>query len=166
MSRPCSVLGTLRSGSVRCLVVPLLGCDDDGKVNGLLPIWRATAANPRMGSSHRTSKDGGKSCSSKSKAVVPGHGRILPPKKKNAMRKIILVTGYAMRILRACPTPNTSPTKTSPTFTAPPRVPWSDTTNPANAGSSTTNHNTPGDGSLGDTKTSRGSIPRRKSEKL
>ena len=81
------------------LVVPLLGCDDDGKVNVLLPIWRAAAANPRMGGRHRTSKDGGKACGSKCKAVVPVHGRILPQKKKNAMRKIILARSYAMRIL-------------------------------------------------------------------
>jgi hypothetical protein len=53
-----------------------------------------------MSGSHRTSEDGGKACGSKCKAVVPGHGLILPPKKKNAMRKIILVTGYALRIFR------------------------------------------------------------------
>lgn len=81
------------------LVVPLLGCNDDGKVNGLLPVWRPAAANPRMGSSHRTSEDGGKACGSKCKAVVPCHGQILPPKKKNAMRKIVLATGHVMRIL-------------------------------------------------------------------
>lgn len=79
------------------LVVPLLGGDDDGQVNVLLPVWRAAAANPRMSSGHRTSEDGGKARGSKCKAVVPGHGQILPPKKKNAMRKIILAKGYAMR---------------------------------------------------------------------
>jgi hypothetical protein len=54
-----------------------------------------------MGGRHRTSKDGGKACGSKCKAVVPVHGRILPQKKKNAMRKIILARSYAMRILCA-----------------------------------------------------------------
>lgn len=53
-----------------------------------------------MGSGHRTSKVGGKACGSKCKAVVPSHGEILARKKKNAMRKIILATGYALRIVR------------------------------------------------------------------
>jgi hypothetical protein len=91
--------------SIQRLVVPLLGCDDDGKVNGLLPVWRAAPANPRMSGGHRTSEDGGKARGSKCKAIVPSHGRILPPKKKNAMRKIILARFYALRILCACPTP-------------------------------------------------------------
>jgi hypothetical protein len=60
-----------------------------------------------MGSGHRTSEDGGKACGSKCKAFVPGHGQILPPKKKNAMRKIILAMGYALRIFRVSANHNT-----------------------------------------------------------
>ena len=84
-------------GCVVRLVVHLRFSDDDGKENLLLPVWRPAAANPRMGGGHRASEDGGKACGSKCKAIVPGHGQILPPKKKCAMRKIILATGYAMR---------------------------------------------------------------------
>lgn len=90
-------ISDVTGGWLRLLVVPLLGCDDDGKVNGLLPVWRPAAANPRMGSGHRASKDGGKACGSKCKAVIPGHAGIIPLKKKNAMRKKELVSGYAMR---------------------------------------------------------------------
>ena len=67
----------------------------------LEPFARPASANPRMGSCHRTSEDGGKACGSKCKAVVPGHAGILPPKKKNAMRKITLVMEYAMRRIGA-----------------------------------------------------------------
>lgn len=80
-------ISDVTGGWLRLLVVPLFGCDDDGKVNGLLPVWRPAAANPRMGSGNRTSKDGGKACGSKCKAVVPSHARILPRENKNAMRK-------------------------------------------------------------------------------
>ena len=61
------------------------------------PLRRATAANPRMGGSHRASKASGKFCSSKGKAFVPGHGWNIHGKIKNAMRKIKLVKSYAMR---------------------------------------------------------------------
>jgi hypothetical protein len=88
--------------SIQRLVVPLLGCNDGGKIMRLLPVWRTAAANPRMGSGNRTSEDGGKACGSNCKAVVPGHGRILPPKKKNAMRKNnpckVLRNAYSLRM--------------------------------------------------------------------
>ena len=84
-------------GCERCLVVLLRFSGDVCRQDRLEPLSGSAAANPRMSSSHRTSEDGGKACGSKCKAVVPSHGGILPPKKKNAMRKIILVSGYAMR---------------------------------------------------------------------
>jgi hypothetical protein len=52
-----------------------------------------------MGSGHRTSKVGGELRGSQGEAFVPGHGQILPLKKKCAMRKINLDTGYAMRMI-------------------------------------------------------------------
>ena len=92
---------------LRLLVMPLHFSRDVRRQDRLEPIRRPAPTNPRMGSGHGASKAGGKLRGSKGKAVVPCHARILPPKKKNAMRKIILVTGYALRIVTACQHNNT-----------------------------------------------------------
>ena len=88
----------------RCMQVFVVLLHLVGNVGGkdrLEPLSGAAAANPRMGSGHRTSEDGGKACGPKGKAFVPCHGQILAQKKKNAMRKINLATGYALRRIRA-----------------------------------------------------------------
>jgi hypothetical protein len=99
---------------------------DVGGKDGLQPLRRTTATNPRMGGGHRASKAGGELRGTQGKAFVPSHGEILPAKKKNAMRKIILITSYALRKVFACPTPNNTPpskTTTAPNTASPPT--WS-----------------------------------------
>ena len=108
MSRHCSVFGTLMSGSVRCLVVLLHLVGDMGGNDGLQPLSRSTAANPRMCRGHRASKASGKSGGTQGKAFVPCHGQIIPRKIKCERRKINLAKGYAMRKVFACPTPTNS----------------------------------------------------------
>jgi hypothetical protein len=110
-------------GCVMRLVVLLRFCDDDGQVNRLLPVWRAAAANPRMGSGHRTSEDGGEACGSKCKAVVPCHGPILPRQNKNAMRKKELAKLYAMR--KNIPAMTAIPTRKIHSYNGPNNTPTS-----------------------------------------
>lgn len=153
-------ISDVTGGWLRLLVVPLHFAGDVSRKDGLQPLGWAAANDPSVSGGHRASKAGGKAGGTQGKTFVPGHGQIISRKIKSAMRKKILARSYALRILCACPTPTTSPIKTSPTSIAPTGEAWSATTKPPSGGSSITNHNTPGDGSLGDPKTCRGSIPR------
>jgi hypothetical protein len=74
-----------------------LGLLYGGKEYGLLPVWRAATANPRVRGRNRTAKDGGKACGAKGKAIVPSHAGRIHQKEKCAMRKIMLAIKYAMR---------------------------------------------------------------------
>ena len=104
MNRPCSVFGTLRSGSVRCLVVPLLGGDDDGKQDRLQPSGRRTAAIlPLISRRTGATQDADKlRCGNLGEVFLEGHGEILPQKKKCAMQKKVLamhtMQGYLSRV--------------------------------------------------------------------
>ena len=91
-------------GWLRLLVLLLYFAGDVRGKDRLQPRSRAAPANPRMRGCHGTSKASGKSGSSKGKAVVPFHGRMIRGKEKCAMRKLKLAKGYALRILCACPT--------------------------------------------------------------
>jgi hypothetical protein len=71
----------------------------------LEPVSGAAAANPRVGRSHRASENGGKACSSKCKAIVPGHAWMLPRKIKHAMRKNSLRKNTQCVSLSRQPTP-------------------------------------------------------------
>lgn len=91
------------------LVVPLHLARDVGGKDRLQPrSWPATD-DPSVRGGYRASKAGGELRGSQGKAFVPSHGKRIPAEIKNAMRKINLAMGYAMRILCACPTPNNSP---------------------------------------------------------
>jgi hypothetical protein len=79
----------------------LLGLLYGGKEDRLLPVWRPTSPHPRMRSSHRTSKDGGKAGGAEGETIVPSHAERIHQKEKCAMRKIILAMIYAMRIVKA-----------------------------------------------------------------
>lgn len=68
----------------------LFGFGDPCCINDLLPIRRAAAANPAMGSGHRATEMAGDLGRAEFKTFVPGHGQTIPPKKKYAMRKIVL----------------------------------------------------------------------------
>ena len=92
-------------GWLRLLVVPLHFAGDVCRQDGLQPVSGAAADDPSVCGGDRASKAGGELRSSQGETFVPGHGRILPPKKKCAMRKIILATGYALRIFRVSANP-------------------------------------------------------------
>ena len=88
-------------GWERCLVVLFHLLGDVGGKDRLQPLSGTAPANPCVSGGHRASKASGELRGSQGKAIVPGHGEILPRKIKCAMRKINLVKGYAMRILCA-----------------------------------------------------------------
>jgi hypothetical protein len=88
MKRHCPATEKLMSGSVRLLVVPLNVARDVGRKDRLEPVSRAAADDPSVRGGYRASKAGGELRGSQGKAIVPSHGRIIPGKIKNAMRKI------------------------------------------------------------------------------
>jgi hypothetical protein len=94
-----ALLSTAGRDCVRRFVVLLDFAGDVRRKDWLQPIGWATPANPAMRGSHGAIQNRGELRSSQGKAFVPGHGEILPPKKKCAMRKINLDTGYAMRMI-------------------------------------------------------------------
>ena len=86
-------------GRLRLFVLPLEVARNVGGKDRLEPIRWSAAANPRMGGSYRTPEACSDLSGSQSKAFVPSHGPRVIFRKKNAMRKINLASGYAMRIL-------------------------------------------------------------------
>ena len=64
------------------LVVPLHLSRDVGGKDRLQPLTRPAADDPGVCGGYRASKAGGKLRGSQGKAFVPGHGQMLPPKKK------------------------------------------------------------------------------------
>lgn len=108
------------SGRLLRFVVPcplhLSGLDIRDKLLSQPRCWTlpcASADNPRVRGRNRTSENLRKAGSSQGKAFVPGHARSIPEKIKCAMRKINLVTFYAMRIFSACPTTPHYPTESA-----------------------------------------------------
>lgn len=99
------------------LVVHLHLARDVGGKDRLQPLSGTAANDPCVSGGYRASKASGKAGGTQGKAFVPGHVWMLPRKIKCAMRKIILVKGYAMRILCACPTPHKPPSKTQSSST-------------------------------------------------
>jgi hypothetical protein len=75
-------------GCEHCLVVLLHLVGDVGGKDRLQPLSGAAADDPSVRGGYRASKASGELRSSKGKAFVPGHGKILPRKIKFAMRKI------------------------------------------------------------------------------
>jgi len=92
-------LGTLSRLSIGICGGFLDFMGDESRKDRLQPFRWTTATNPRMGSRNRAGENRGEFRSAQGKAFVPVHGRILPKKKKDAMRKIILATVHALRIL-------------------------------------------------------------------